>query len=264
MSLHKRISDLIAKPRIDLNCDLGESFGAYTIGNDEALMKFATSVNIACGFHGGDPSVMRRTVDLAVQHGVGIGAHPGLPDLVGFGRRTMQVSASDVADITLYQVGALQAFVRSAGGRLAHVKPHGALYNMLAVNRELADAFVKAVAAFDADLVIYGLANSYLPQAAERWNLRTAHEAFADRTYQADGTLTDRTTSNALIRSAGEVAAQAVSIVMNKTVRATDGTDVHVHAHTVCLHGDSPDSVRFARAVVRGLKSAGIELRAFG
>lgn len=257
----RKFTDLAVKPRIDLNCDIGEGFGAYAIGNDDALLKLATSVNIACGFHGGDAAVMRRTVGLAVEHGVAIGAHPGLPDLAGFGRRTMQVSPQEVYDMALYQIGALEGFVRAADGAMTHVKPHGALYNMLAAAPELAEAFAQAVRDFDTSLILVGMAASALTAAGERINLRTAHEAFADRTYQPDGSLTPRTRPNALMKSTGEAVAQAVGIALYQKAVAVDDSELTIRAHTICLHGDSPDSAKFARAVVRGLRAAGIELR---
>lgn len=257
----RRLNELAIKPCIDLNCDIGEGFGAYTIGNDDALLKLATSVNIACGFHGGDAAVMRRTARLAVENGVAIGAHPGLPDLAGFGRRTMQVTPQEVYDMTLYQIGALEGFVRSASGAMTHVKPHGALYNMLAASSELSEAFVQAVKDFDTGLILVGLAASALTEMGEKYDLRTAHEAFADRTYQADGTLTPRSRSNALIHSTGEAAAQAVGIALHERVFATDGSEVSIQAHTICLHGDSPESAKFARAIMRGLRAAGLEVR---
>ena len=251
----------IAKLCIDLNCDVGESFGAYTIGSDAALMKYASSVNIACGFHGGDPRVMRQTIQLALEHGVAIGAHPGLPDKEGFGRRTMQVSANEVFDMVLYQISAMNGMATALGGEMTHVKPHGALYNMLATNAELAAACAEAVYALKPSLIFVGLAGSAMIQAGEKIGLRTASEGFADRTYQADGTLTPRTKANALITSSGEAAAQAVSIVLNNRARTDTEGSICVRAQTICLHGDSPSAAPFARAVARGLRSAGIDIR---
>ena len=258
-----KTSALAVKPMIDLNCDVGESFGAYSIGNDDTLLKLATSVNIACGFHGGDANVMRRTVELAIKYGVAIGAHPGLPDLAGFGRRTMNVSPQEVYDMTLYQIAALEGFVRVAGGRMSHVKPHGALYNMLAVREELSQAFVRAVVDFDKSLIVVGLAASIFVQVSLDGGVRAMHEAFADRTYQPDGSLTPRTRPDALMKSTGEAAAQAVGIALHQRAFATDGSELRIRADTICLHGDSPHSARYARAVVRALKSAGVELRPF-
>jgi UPF0271 protein len=251
------------KPHIDLNCDVGESFGAYSIGHDEALMKYASSVNIACGFHAGDPAVMRRTVELAITNGVAIGAHPGFQDKEGFGRRNIAVSAQEVYDMVLYQIAALEGFVRVAGGEMKHVKPHGALYNMLANSAELSAACAEAVQKFNKHLVFVALANSIMAKVAREQGLRVVEEGFADRTYQHNGLLTPRTEKNAMITSSGEAAHQAVSIVINNHARTFDDDTVVVRAETICLHGDNPDAVRFARAVVKGLKSAGIDIAPF-
>nr|WP_317241402.1 5-oxoprolinase subunit PxpA [Hymenobacter sp. 5414T-23] len=184
---------------VDLNCDMGESFGAYSLGHDEAILPFITSANIACGYHAGDPAVIKRTVRLALQHGVAIGAHPGLPDLVGFGRREMAVSPEEAYDMTVYQLGALAAFVLVEGGTVHHVKPHGALYNMAAINPALAEAIAEAVYRVQPEACLYGLAGSALISAGQKLGLSTAHEVFADRTYQPNGTLTPRRQPNALI-----------------------------------------------------------------
>ena len=184
---------------VDLNCDMGESLGAWNMGQDEALLPFVTSANIACGFHAGDPAVMKRTVRAALRHGVALGAHPGLPDLVGFGRRNMDISAEEAFDMTVYQLGALAAVVKAEGGQLHHLKPHGALYNMAATKAALAEAIAEAVYKVQPELMLYGLAGSALTKAGEKLGLRTAHEVFADRTYQADGTLTPRRQPDALI-----------------------------------------------------------------
>ncbi|MCU0428031.1 MAG: LamB/YcsF family protein [Candidatus Kapabacteria bacterium] len=257
-----KIGVLTPKRCIDLNCDVGESYGAYTIGNDDVLLKLASSVNIACGFHGGDAAVMRRTVELAVANNVAIGAHPGLPDLAGFGRRVMQVSAQEVYDMTLYQIAALEGFVLVAGGVMKHVKPHGALYNMLAPNETLSRGFVRAVADFDKSLTVVGLAGSIFLKTALDAGLKVAHEAFADRSYQADGSLTPRTNKGAIVSSAGEAAVQAVRIAVEKRVFSMSGAELSINAQTICLHGDSPHSAKYARAVVRSLKAAGVEIRA--
>lgn len=257
-----KIGTLAPKACIDLNCDVGESYGAYKIGNDEALLKLASSVNIACGFHGGDAAVMRRTVELAIANNVAIGAHPGLPDLAGFGRRAMHVSAQEIYDMTLYQIAALEGFVLVQGGAMKHVKPHGALYNMLAPNEVLSEGFVRAVADFDKSLTVVGLAGSVFLKTASDMGLKIAHETFADRSYQADGSLTPRSQAGAIVSSAGEAAAQAVSIAVEKRIFATDGSELLINAQTICLHGDAPHSDKYARAVVRSLKAAGVEIRA--
>ncbi|MCS7013696.1 MAG: 5-oxoprolinase subunit PxpA [Chloroherpetonaceae bacterium] len=247
---------------IDLNADMGESFGAYTMGNDEALLEVVSSANIACGFHAGDPSVMRRTVRWALEKGVAIGAHPSLPDLMGFGRRAMAVSPEEVYDLTLYQLGALSAFVKAEGGRLQHLKPHGALYNMAAKQRPLADAIAKAVAQFDESLILVGLSGSELIAAGQAFGLRTASEVFADRTYQADGSLTPRTDAKALIDSVDEAVAQALRLATEGIVTTVQGTTLMLQADTICIHGDGANAVEVARAIRAALQAAGIEIRA--
>jgi len=246
---------------VDLNCDMGESFGAYSLGHDEAILPFVTSANIACGFHAGDPAVMKRTVRLALQHHVAIGAHPGLPDLVGFGRREMAISAEEAHDMTVYQLGALAAFVRAEGGTLHHVKPHGALYNMAAVNPALAEAIAEAVYRVQSDACLYGLAGSALISAGQKLGLATAHEVFADRTYQPDGTLTPRRQPNALLTNPAEAISQVVRMVQQGQVRALSGSDVAIRADTVCIHGDGLHALEFARQIRAALEHEGIAVR---
>ncbi|MNB78642.1 LamB/YcsF family protein [compost metagenome] len=243
---------------IDLNCDMGESFGAYTIGNDDELLREVTSANIACGFHAGDPGVMRRSVTSALAAGVKIGAHPGLPDLAGFGRRNMQISPEEAFDLVTYQIGALDAFVRQEGGRLRHVKPHGALYNMAAASRPLADAIAGAVFRYDPALVLYGLAGSELLAAGNAAGLRTASEVFADRAYMADGSLVPRGVPGAVIHDAGEAARRVLRMVREGAVTALDGSAVPLLADTVCIHGDSPGAAVFAAALRRTLEAEGV------
>jgi 5-oxoprolinase (ATP-hydrolysing) subunit A len=246
--------------RIDLNCDMGESFGAWTMGVDEAIMPFITSVNIACGFHAGDPDTMRRTVECAVRHGVAVGAHPGFPDLIGFGRRDMNVTPEEARNFVLYQIGALSAFVRAQGARLSHVKPHGALYNRAARDAPLASAIALAVKEFDPSLIFIGLANSELVQAGERLGLRVACEVFADRTYQPDGSLTSRRLPHAMLRDPREAAARVIRMVREGKVTTVDGKDCSVRADTVCIHGDTPGALQFAQAVHQELEEAGIQI----
>jgi UPF0271 protein len=241
---------------------MGESFGAWTLGNDAALMPFITSANIACGFHAGDPAVMKRTVRAALRHGVAIGAHPGLPDLVGFGRREMAISAEEAFDMTVYQLGALAAVVKAEGGQLHHLKPHGALYNMAATNPALAEAIAEAVYKVQPELTLYGLANSELTKAGEKLGLRTAQEVFADRTYQANGTLTPRRLPDALIASADVAVAQVLRMVQEGKVRAQQGHDVPIRADTVCIHGDGGHALDFARRLHGALRGAGVALQA--
>jgi UPF0271 protein len=246
---------------IDLNCDVGESFGAYSIGNDADLLPLVTSASIACGWHSGDAATMRRTVRLAIQHHVAIGAHPGLPDLVGFGRRYLALTAEEVYESVLYQVGALNAFVRTEGATMRHVKPHGALYNTAATKPEWANAIAKAVRDFDPALVLVGLAGSELIRAGQSVDLKTAGEAFADRRYQSDGSLTDRKLDGAVIKDASEAAAQAIRIASEGKVRSRQGVDVTVQASTICIHGDTPGAVAFAQAIKQRLQAEGVELR---
>lgn len=241
--------------QIDLNCDCGESFGAYTIGNDEAVMPLITSANIACGFHAGDPTVMRKTVQLALQHGVAIGAHPGLADLQGFGRRAMTVTPAEVYDLVIYQIGALQAIVHAEGGQLHHVKPHGALYNMAAQQPALADAIAQAVYRVNPTLKLYGLANSELTKAAERSHLVAIHEVFADRNYEQDGTLTPRQYDDAVIVDSQYAAQRVVQMVKTGTVVTRQQTLLPLRADTVCIHGDSPH----AASLVQQLRDACVQ-----
>jgi Uncharacterized proteins, homologs of lactam utilization protein B, COG1540 len=245
---------------IDLNADMGESFGAYTMGNDEALLDVVSSANIACGFHAGDPATMRKTVRLALEKNVAIGAHPSLPDLMGFGRRAMEITADEAYDLVLYQLGALYAFVRAEGGQLSHVKPHGALYTQAAKQRAIAAAIAQAVARFDDSLTLVGLSGSELIKAGKALGLRTANEAFADRTYQPDGSLTSRQHPNALIANANEAARQAVKLACERTVQTLQGERIHIEADTICVHGDSPNALELARKIREALTEAGVKI----
>ncbi|MDW0117951.1 5-oxoprolinase subunit PxpA [Sporosarcina thermotolerans] len=249
---------------VDLNCDMGESLGDYVMGNDEAILETITSANIACGFHAGDPTTMRKTVRLALEKNVGIGAHPGLQDLVGFGRREMAISADEAFDLVVYQLGALSGIVKAEGGHLQHVKPHGALYNMAAVNRTHSKAIAEAVYKVDPELILFGLAGSELVKAGKRIGLKVAHEVFADRTYQANGTLTSRREPNALITDQDIAIRQIVRMVKEGKVRATDGTDISIMADTICIHGDGKTAVEFARVIPGALEREGIMVRKIG
>lgn len=245
---------------IDLNCDLGESYGAWTMGQDEAVLACISSANIACGFHAGDPGTMRRTLRAALAQGVAIGAHPSLPDLSGFGRREMQISASEAHDLVLYQIGALAAFAAAAGTRLTHVKPHGALYNMAARDAALAEAIALAVRGFDPGLLLVGLAGSELPRAGLRVGLRVSHEAFADRRYRPDGSLVPRREADAVLHDIDAAVAQAVMIATEHKVIAQDGSSIGIHADTLCVHGDRADAAAFALALRAGLVDAGLHI----
>ncbi|WP_029099188.1 LamB/YcsF family protein [Brevibacillus thermoruber] len=248
--------------RVDLNCDMGESFGAYRIGNDEAILPYITSANIACGFHAGDPGTMRRTVKLALEHGVMIGAHPGLPDLQGFGRRNMAISPQEAYDLIVYQVGALQGFVQAEGGAMQHVKPHGALYNMAAANPELARAIAEAVYRVNPELYLVGLAGSQLVVQGEKIGLRVKSEVFADRTYQQDGSLTPRSQPDALIADDEQAVSQVIRMVKEGKVTTRQGTDIEIAAETVCIHGDGPHALTFARNIRAALEASGIAVKA--
>ena len=253
---------LPAAVTIDLNCDLGESFGAWTLGQDAEIMPLLTSANVACGFHAGDPGVMRRTVQLALRQGVAIGAHPGLPDLVGFGRRNLDISPDEAFEMTVYQLGALAAVVRAEGGRLHHLKPHGALYNLAATNARLAESIAEAIYKVQPELTLYGLAGSELTKAGEKIGLTTAHEVFADRTYQANGTLTPRRQPDALITDAPTAINQVIKMITEGKVRAQSGAEVAIRADTVCLHGDGPHALDFARRLRAALAEAHIAVSA--
>lgn len=248
--------------RVDLNCDLGESFGAYKMGLDEQILPYVTSANIACGFHGGDPGVMRKTVLLALKNGVAIGAHPGLPDLIGFGRRNMEITSQEAYDMVVYQIGALEGFVKAAGGTMQHVKPHGALYNMAAKKQDLAEAIAEAVYKVNPELILFGLSGSELVLAGERIGLKTAHEVFADRTYQADGSLTPRKQSDALITSQEHAVQQVIRMVKEGTVLSQQGEQVTIKADTVCLHGDGAHALEFARRIREFLTKSGVLVQA--
>lgn len=243
---------------LDLNCDMGEGLGAWKMGDDAALLDHVTSANIACGFHAGDPGTIHRTVELALKKGVAVGAHPSLPDLQGFGRRRMNVSAEEAYDMVLYQIGALAGFATACGGKLAHVKPHGALYNMAAKDGKLAQAIAQAVRDFDAGLVLFGLAGSELIRAGTQAGLKTANEVFADRTYQADGSLTPRTQPDAMIHDAESAIAQVRRMVGEGRVRSQQGSDVPVQADTLCIHGDEPNAVEFAKRIRQALDADGV------
>jgi UPF0271 protein len=248
--------------RIDLNCDLGESFGAWRMGEDAALLDLVSSANVACGFHAGDPTIMQRTVALAAARGVAIGAHVSLPDLQGFGRREMAVTPAEVHAMTLYQLGALHAFARATGTAVAHVKPHGALYNMAARDRALADAIADAVRAFDPALALFGLAGSALLDAGRAAGLRVVSEAFADRRYRADGSLQPRREPDAVIDDADAATAQALRMAQHGEVTAVDGQRVALKADTLCLHGDGTHAVDFARRLRAALEAAGLRIAA--
>ena len=246
--------------RIDLNSDLGESFGPWPMGQDAALMDSITSANIACGFHAGDPGVMRQTLALAKDRSVAVGAHPGFPDLVGFGRREIKAAPAEVEDFVLYQVSALAGMAAAQGVRLQHVKAHGALYNMACKDRALADAIARATAAFDRGLILFALPNSELLRAGQAAGLRVAAEVFADRAYERDGSLVSRSKPGSVIHDQQAVVDRAVRMVKQKEVVTVDGATIALQADTICLHGDTPGAADLARAIKRGLEAAGIQI----
>jgi 5-oxoprolinase (ATP-hydrolysing) subunit A len=250
--------------RIDINSDTGESFGAYTIGHDAGLFRSITSANVAAGFHAGDPSVLRATIRLAKLNGVAVGAHPGFPDLVGFGRRELNVTVKEAEDLVLYQVAAVAGVAAAEGVKMQHVKPHGALFNMAVRNRELANAIARGVAAFDKTLILFGLPGSEILNAGRAAGLRVAAEVFADRAYEADGSLASRQKPGTVIHDADAVVARAVRMVKEKTVVAIDGSIVELEADTICVHGDTPGSDDLAARIRAGLEGTGITVRAIG
>ena len=250
--------------RIDINSDLGESFGAYKIGNDAGLMKTITSANVAAGFHGGDPSVLRETIRLAKANGVAVGAHPSYPDLVGFGRRAMAVTPKEAEDFCLYQIAAVAGVAQAEGMRLQHVKAHGELFNVAARDRELAMAIARAVAAFDRSLIFFAMPGSQMLDAGHALGLRTVVEIFADRAYEPDGSLMSRRKPGAVIHDADQVVARAVRMVKEKRVVASDGSELRFEADTICVHGDTPGSDQLAAKIRAGFEQAGITVRAVG
>ena len=250
--------------RVDLNCDMGESFGAYRIGADDEVFPHITSANIACGFHGGDPSVMRATLARAKEHGVAIGAHPGFPDLIGFGRRNLDATPQEIYDLVVYQVGALLGFASAARMEMQHVKAHGALYNMAAVKAELAAAIARAVRDVDRNLVLFGLPGSHLISEGEAAGLATACEAFADRNYTTDGSLVSRRRPDAHVQDADEAVARSIRMVREGKVRSVDGDDISIRVDTICIHGDGPHAAEFAQRLRGAFEADGIAVRSIG
>lgn len=246
--------------KIDLNCDMGESFGPWRMGRDAELMDVISSANIACGFHAGDATTMRKTIEIALEKNVAIGAHPGYNDLQGFGRRYIQMSPDEIYDIVLYQIAAIKGVCESMGGKLRHVKPHGALYNHAAKDPDSARAIAMAVKSIDPGLVLFGLSGSPYIAIAEQIGLKCASEVFADRTYTQDGSLTPRTEKNALIKDSETAAAQVIQMVQKASVTATDGSEVPIRAQTICIHGDGEHALEFAQTVRKCLENNGIEV----
>ena len=243
---------------VDLNSDLGESFGNYTIGMDEEILKYVSSANVACGWHAGDPMVMEKTVALAKEFGTAVGAHPGFPDLMGFGRREMAVSPAEAKAYTLYQLGALAAFCQAEGVKLQHVKPHGAMYNMAARDYELARAICEAVAEFDRNLIVLALSGGEMVRAAGELGLRTAFEVFADRAYEEDGSLVNRRKPGAMITDEEEAIRRVIRMVKEQKVETITGKDIAIRADSVCVHGDGEKALAFVEKIRRALQEEGV------
>jgi UPF0271 protein len=244
--------------RVDLNADIGESFGAYTIGHDAALMTSITSASVAAGFHAGDPGVLRETIRLARAHGVAVGAHPGFPDLPGFGRRDMKLTPREAEDLVLYQIAAVAGVAAAEGTPLQHVKPHGALFNMAARDSDLADAIARATVAIDRRLILFGPPNSALLRAGRLFGLRVAAEVFADRAYEPDGSLVSRLKANAVISDGEVLVARAIRMVRDHTVEAVDGSVLTLDVDTLCVHGDTEGAAQLAARIRAGLEAAGV------
>lgn len=246
--------------KVDLNSDLGESFGRYTLGADDKIIPLISSANIACGFHASDPVVMMKTVDMVKKAGAGAGAHPGYPDLMGFGRRNMAVSHEEAKAYTLYQISALGGMCAAAGIKLSHVKPHGAFYNMAGKEYDLARAICEAVKEYDPTLIVMGLAGSQMVKAARSMELKTAEEVFADRAYEEDGSLVSRNREGAMIKDEDEAIARAVRMIKEGKVEAITGKDISVKADSICVHGDSKTALDFVKKIREGFIKEGIEI----
>lgn len=248
---------------VDLNCDLGESFGAYTMGMDEAVIPHVTSVNVACGYHAGDPVIMEKTVALAARYGVAVGAHPGFPDLLGFGRRPMTVTPAEAGAYVKYQMGALMAFAKGQGLKLQHVKPHGALYNMAARDEVLARGIAQAIASVDSSIYLMGLAGSVMLIEAEKAGLPVISEVFADRAYNDDGSLVNRKLPGAVIHDADEAAARAVKMARDNKVVSINGKTIDIRADSICVHGDNEAAIELVKKIRASLAAEGISVRNF-
>lgn len=246
--------------KIDLNCDLGESFGNYKMGLDDEVIRHISSANVACGFHASDPLVMQKTVALAKENGVCIGAHPGFPDLVGFGRRNMSVSPAEAKALVQYQIGALDAFCKAAGVKLCHVKPHGALYNMAGKDEILAQAVCEGIFEYDSNLILLGLSGSKMIEAGKKIGLRTASEVFADRAYEADGSLVARSKPGAVITDENLAVSRVVEMVKNGRVTSITGNEIEIKADSICLHGDGVKAVEFAKRIKEELLKNDVEI----
>jgi len=249
--------------KIDINSDMGESFGPYKLGLDEEVIKYITSANIACGYHAGDPLVMERTISLAKDHGVSVGAHPSFPDLMGFGRRNIDATLPEIKGYVIYQIGALQAFAKAQGLRVEHVKAHGALYLMAVEDEKISEALVEAIASVDKDLIFVALAGAKgekMTKIGEKTGLRVAYEAFPDRAYTPEGTLVSRRQPGAVIKDPDVVAQRALMMAKEGKVVAIDGTEITLQAETLCVHGDTPGAVKLVKNIRQTLTEAGVEV----
>ncbi len=247
---------------VDLNSDIGEGFGSYKLGLDEDILKHVTSANVACGWHAGDPLIMDRITRVAKDEGVRVGAHPGYPDLMGFGRRKMAISADEARNYMLYQLGALYAFAKAHGTKLQHMKLHGAFYNTASNDQVLANAVLDGIQAFDPDIFVMVLSGSYIAREAKKRGMKVAQEVFADRGYNADGTLVNRKLPGAFVKDPNEAIERVVKMVKEGKVKAVSGEEIEIQADSICVHGDNPQAIEFVANIRKGLQDAGIELRA--
>lgn len=255
------------KLKIDLNSDVGEGFGAYKIGFDEEVIPLISSANIGCGFHGGDPSVMRQTIALAQEHGVALGAHPGFPDLIGFGRRKIDATLEEIRDYVTYQIGALQAFAALQGMNLQHVKAHGALYNMAERDVRIWDTIAEVISGLDKKIILVAIAGPKREEVQEigrHYGIRIAFEFFADRAYNSDGSLVSRREPGAVIHDHQQAADRVLKMVTEKRISAQDGTEIEVKADTICVHGDNPAAVRLTKQIRESLIASGVEIMPMG
>ena len=246
--------------KVDLNSDLGESFGRYTLGMDADILQLVSSANVACGYHASDPLVMNKTIAMAKETGVRVGAHPGFPDLMGFGRRNMDVSPAEAKAYTLYQLGALDAFCKAHGVKMQHVKPHGAMYNMAGKDYDLSKAICEAVYEYDKDLIVMALSGGELVHAAEDMGLKVAREVFADRAYEEDGSLVNRRKEGAMITDENEAIARVVRMIKEQKVTAITGKDIPIKADSVCVHGDGVKALAFVKKIRETLTAEGVEI----
>jgi len=249
---------------VDLNSDLGESFGNYKLGLDEEVLKYVTSVNIACGWHAGDPMIMEKTVNMAVFNDLGIGAHPGYPDLMGFGRRNMDITPKEARAYMLYQLGALYAFAKTAGAKIQHVKLHGAFYNAASVKPGLAEEIINGILEFDKNVILLALSGSYIAKRAMEKGLKVAQEVFADRAYNPDGTLVSRKIPGSVIHDIDEAIKRVKKMVLTGKVTAIDGSEISISVDSICVHGDNPEAVSFVHMIRKSLEEEGIVLKPFG